>query len=94
MSMKRFNEMVATRGFHWAYAMYQPTPEEQEEEAKRLQDIGRQAALAFEKELWRQLFGESEAMRASLRDHCVTMHDDGTITVDAPTLDHAAIASR
>lgn len=41
MSIERFNQMVKERGFHWAYAMYEPTPEDREAEAERLRAFGR-----------------------------------------------------
>lgn len=55
MSIERFNQMVKERGFHWAYAMYEPTPEEREAEAERWREIGRKAAKAVDDAFWKVL---------------------------------------
>lgn len=39
-----FNKLAAERGWHWAYALWEPTAEEREAESAALCELGRKRA--------------------------------------------------
>ncbi len=48
-------ELLARVGRNWAFALWEPTPEEREVEAERWREIGRRAARATEYAVMREL---------------------------------------
>lgn len=55
-----FNKLAAERGYAWALALWEPSPEEREAEAAAYRELGRKIAEAYDAAIMEAVFGPAE----------------------------------